>query len=178
MNANVEATDMALLEQVEAQQALHQLNAKFSRALDRMDRALLVSLLSDDAQIDCGAHKGPAAAFVTAVTSADPALERSFHSISNEYFQVDGDQAVGEVYVINISTIVEAGQKLDRLIGGRYLDRYQRTHGQWQVTQRVFVHDWNMTRPSTAVWDEGLFGQFKLRGTRDTRDPVYELLGA
>ena len=35
-----------------------------------------------------------------------------------------------------------------------------------------------MNKPTTAVWDEGLFGMIKLRGTRDRSDPVYALLGA
>src|SRR5262245_33369893 len=112
-------TELALLAQVEAKQALQQLNARFSRAMDRMDRCLMVSLWTDDGEIHWGEHQGPAQPFVVAATSPDPALERSFHSISNEYFEVDGHSAIGEVTVIIVSTLVEAGAKTDRLVGGR-----------------------------------------------------------
>lgn len=170
-------SDVAALEQVEAKQALHTLNTRFSRALDRMDRSLMKSLWADGAQVDIGIHQGDAQDFAVAVTTDDGRLERTFSSISNEYFEVEGDQAKGELYVINVSTVVEEGEKTDLLIGGRYLDHYQKIDGDWKIFSRTFVHDWNMSHPTTAIWDEGLFGMIKLRGTRDKSDPVYDLLG-
>lgn len=167
----------AVLEQVEAKQALQQLNARFSRAMDRMDRCLMVSLWCDDGEIDWGAHKGSAKPFVIAATSADESLERSFHSVSNEYFEVDGTSAIGEVSVIIVSTVVQEGAKIDRLIGGRYLDRYRQEDGQWKIAKRTFVHDWNMNLPSSANYEEGMFALF-LKGKRDKSDPSYQLLGA
>lgn len=171
-------SDLALLEQVEAKQALHSLNSRFARALDRMDRCLMVSLWTDDAEVEWGAHSGSAKPFVVSVTTADENLERSFSSLSNEYFEIDGDSAIGEVYMINVSTAIEQGAKVDRLIGGRFLDSYRRENGEWKIARRTFVHDWNMTMLATAVWDEGLFGMIRLRGTRNDSDPVYSLLGA
>lgn len=170
-------SDMAILEQVEAKQALHTLNTRFSRALDRMDRNLMKSLWVDGAQVDIGIHQGDAQDFAAEVTNDNGRLESSFSSISNEYFEVEGDRANGELYVINVSTVVEGGEKTDLLIGGRYLDRYQKVDGDWKIASRTFVHDWNMSHPTTAIWDEGLFGMIKLRGTRDKSDPIYSLLG-
>lgn len=175
MNALAEISELALLEQVEAKQALQQLNARFSRAMDRMDRCLMVSLWTDDGEIDWGPHKGSVQPFVIAATTADPRLERSFHSVSNEYFVVDGDSATGEVSVIIVSTVIEDGQKIDRLVGGRYLDRYRKEGGQWKIAQRCFVHDWNMNVPSSTA-DEGMFALF-MRGRRDKTDPSYQLFG-
>ncbi|MCY1413693.1 SnoaL-like domain protein [compost metagenome] len=171
-----EFSELALLEQLETKQALRQLNALFSRAMDRMDRCLMVSLWADDGMIDWGQHKGLATSFVIAVTSPDPALERSFHSISNEYFVVDGYSAIGEVSVIVVSTVIENGAKIDRLVGGRYLDRYRCEQGRWKIAQRTFVHDWNMNLPSSANYEEGMFAKF-LKGARDKSDPSYQLLG-
>lgn len=171
----MQQSDQELLEQVEAKQALRLLNARFSRAFDRMDRCLMVSCWTQDAQIDWGIHQGDVQPFIMASTSADESLERTFSSISNEYFEVDGDQARGEVYVINVSTVVHDAQKTDRLIGGRFLDHYRREQGEWKITKRTFVHDWNMNHPATAS-DEGMFAQFS-RGERSKSDPVYALLG-
>lgn len=171
-----DSSDLALLEQVEAKQALQQLNARFSRAMDRMDRCLMVSLWTDDGEIDWGAHKGSVKPFVIAATSPDDSLERSFHSVSNEYFEVDGHSAIGEVSVIIVSTVVEEGAKVDRLVGGRYLDRYRQEGGQWKIARRTFVHDWNMSLPSSANYEEGMFALF-LKGKRDKSDPSYQLFG-
>lgn len=171
-----DSSDLALLEQVEAKQALQQLNARFSRAMDRMDRCLMVSLWTDDGEIDWGAHKGSVKPFVIAATSPDDNLERSFHSVSNEYFEVDGHSAIGEVSVIIVSTVVEEGAKVDRLVGGRYLDRYRQESGQWKIARRTCVHDWNMNLPSSANYEEGMFALF-LKGKRDKSDPSYQLFG-
>lgn len=173
----MQQSDLQLLEQVEARQALSLLNAQFARAYDRMDRCLMVSLWTQDAEVDWGEHQGAVQPFVTAVTSADDTLERTFSSISNEYFEVDGEEARGEVYVINVSTVLKGQEKEDRLIGGRFLDHYRKEQGEWKIARRTFVHDWNMTQPTTSVLDEGMFAQFRLRGERTRNDPVYTLLG-
>ena len=171
-------TDEALLEQLEARQALHTLNAQFARALDRMDRCLMVSLWTQDAHIDWGKHQGPVQAFVMEATTARDDLERSFTTLSNAVFNLNGMQACGEIYVLNVSTVIENGSKVERFLGGRFLDQYRCEQGQWKIAQRTFVMDWNMTQPCTAIWDEGLFGLITLRGRRDDQDPVYQLMGA
>ncbi|WP_150302639.1 nuclear transport factor 2 family protein [Pseudomonas saliphila] len=173
----MQQSDLELLKQVETKQALGLLNTQFARAFDRMDRSLMVSLWAQDAEVDWGKHQGAAQSFVEAVTSPDESLERTFSSISNEYYEVDGDSARGEVYVINITTLVKDGKKEDRLIGGRFLDHYRKEQGTWKIAKRSFVHDWNMNLPTTAVLDEGLFAQFRLRGERSQNDPVYALFG-
>jgi hypothetical protein len=168
----------AVLQELEDKEALRAVVTKFARALDRADADLLASTLANDAQVSYGGFEGKGSDFVTQrLTPAG--LERSFHSISNEYFQLSGDLAKGEVYVITVSTWAPAGQdKIDTLIGGRYIDEYSKASGEWKITKRTFVHEWNMTFPNTTVWDEGLFGQIKLRGLRSKEDPIYTVLGA
>ncbi len=170
--------DTALLDMLEAEQALHRLNTVYCRAADRMDRELMNSVWTRDGQIDAGVFKGPASEFAVALTTPDPSRERTYHSISNEYFEIDGDSARGEVYVIAVSTVIENDSKVDQWIGGRYLDTYRRESGAWKIATRSFVMDWNMHLPTTAIWDEGMFGMIKLRGTRDHSDPAYSLFGA
>lgn len=168
-----DTSEQALVDELEAKQALHELNAAHARAADRLDRELMKSLWHPDATVDVGIFAGPASEYAELVTEPNEAMERSFHALSNEYYRILGDKAVGETYVIAVTTVVEGGEKIDRLVGGRYLDRYQRRNGEWKFSERVFVLDWNMNQPCTAVWDEGLFGQIKLRGARDGNDPIY-----
>jgi len=168
--------DAQLLQELEDKEALRSLNAFYARAADRADRALYESLWAAGAQVEEGGFKGPATEF--AATLLSPAgLERSFHSVSNEFFEVDGERARGEVYVINVATWNVSGNKTDTLIGGRYIDEYAKVGGQWKFARRTFVHEWNMSFPTTAVWDEGLFGMIKLRGLRSKDDPIYERFG-
>ncbi|WGK62450.1 nuclear transport factor 2 family protein [Halopseudomonas sp. SMJS2] len=171
-------SEQALLGEVEAKQALHLLNSLFCRAHDRADRGLMMSLFTADASIDCGSFQGSAEPYIVSVTELSDEIERTFSSVSNEIFYITGDEARGEVCLINFTTVVNDGVKTDRLTGGRYLDKYRKVGGAWKIEHRSFVHDWNMNQPTTAVWDEGLFGLFKLRGTRDRSDPVYGMLEA
>lgn len=169
--------DTELLQELEDKDALRALVTRYARAVDRGDRELLANLWADGAQVTNGGFSGPASEFVG--TCANPAgLERSFHSISNEYFEVDGANARGEVYVIAVSTWNKDDAKTDTLIGGRYLDEYRKVGADWKIARRTFVHEWNMSFPTTTVWDEGLFGMIKLRGTRTKDDPSYALFGS
>lgn len=166
-----------LLQELEDKQALRELSTLFARALDRADRELLAGLFADGAQVEDGGFSGPAAEYVA--SAINPAgLERSFHSVSNEFFRIEGDTARGEVYVINVATWHKDGAKTDTLIGGRYVDEYRKAGGAWKLLRRTFVHEWNMSFPTTTVWDEGLFGMIKLRGTRSKDDPSYQLFGS
>lgn len=166
-----------LLQELEDKQALRELVTRYARAVDRADRELLAGVFAEGAQVENGAFAGPANEFVAACLNR-PELERSFHSVSNEFFAVDGDGARGEVYVIAVATWNKGGEKTDTLVGGRYVDEYRKEGGQWKIARRTFVHEWNMSFPTTAVWDEGLFGMIKLRGQRSKDDPMYKILGS
>lgn len=170
-------SEVGILEEIEAKQALHDLNTTYCRAIDRMDRELLISLWHDNAVVEYGSFKGSGKEFTSHAARPDDGKERTFTSISNEYFEVNGEEARGEIYVITVSTLLDGNEKTDQLIGGRYLDSYKRIGDIWKIARRTFVFDWNMNHPTTAVWDEGLFGMIKLRGCRSKQDPVYQLLG-
>ncbi len=170
------ADETQLLQELEDKEALRALNALYARAADRADRALYDSLWTAEAEVEEGSYKGLAAGF--AATLLNPAgLERSFHSVSNEYFEIDGECARGEVYVIKVATWHTGEGKTDTLIGGRYIDEYRKVGGAWKFARRSFVHEWNMSFPTTAVWDEGLFGMIRLRGLRSKDDPIYRIFG-
>ena len=170
--------DIDLLQELEDKQALRELSTRFARAVDRADRELFASLWASGAQVEHGGFAGPAGEFADYYIKADGSLERSFHSVSNEFFQVDGDSARGEIYVIAVSTWNKGGTKTDTLIGGRYVDEYRKAGGAWKIARRTFVHEWNMSFPTSAVWDEGLFGMIKLRGQRSKDDPMYKIFGS
>jgi len=33
--------------------------------------------------------------------------------------------------------------------------------------------DWNQNTPSSAEWDEGMYGDIRMRGARAPHDPLY-----
>jgi hypothetical protein len=62
------------------------------------------------------------------------------------------------------------GRCVDRFLG-RYVDRFERRHGQWRIADSKVVHDLDFRVRLAAP--SGLPGSF-LEGTRDRDDPSYE----
>ena len=82
--------------------ALQELCAKYSRAVDRRDFALLRSLYHDDANDEHGSmFAGGATDFVDYVSRTVSQFESTSHYITNMIFAVDGNKAEGEIYKIN-----------------------------------------------------------------------------
>jgi hypothetical protein len=155
-----------------AKQALHELNAAYCRAMDRADELALASLFHPGAIVNGGMFNGDAAYF----SHAGPKwiLEHAtlvFHSVTNEFFAVDGDFAAGESYVLALSTIRTEGGNRDAITGGRYLDRYERRHGQWRFAERTFVMDCNINQPTTGIYDDALNPTAHMRGAFAPNDP-------
>ena len=158
-------------------QALHELMTAYARGVDRADVAVLESIWHDDATVDVGMFVGSAKDFCAAMTAPGSPMETCSHMIMNEFYHVDGDTAVGESYVLGMTTTVnEDGSKTDASVGGRYLDRYSRRDGVWKIDHHQFVVDFNRSEPCSAIWEEGSMFAMMTRGTRDSSDSLYALL--
>ncbi|MDG5496156.1 nuclear transport factor 2 family protein [Niveispirillum sp. BGYR6] len=159
-----------------AKQALHELNMAYNRAVDRADEALLRSLWHPDATVDFGYFTGPAAEFCGLAVGATGGLARSFHMAGNEWFDIRGDQAVGEIYSLTLAAA--AGADTDSILYGRYLDRYERREGLWKFSHRQYLLDWNASPARTVCWDQGVFALMQHRGGHAPGDAVYGLWNA
>lgn len=95
-------------------------------------------------------------------------VQRTFHSSANAWFEVDGDDAIGEVYAI---AAVSVGGH-DVMTGGRYIDSFQRRKGVWKFKSRSLVVDWTTTAPTTHS-TEGMYDDLKTRGCYGKSDPIY-----
>lgn len=167
-----------LLDELASRQALYDLSVTYCRGADRQDAELFGSVWTADAQVDCGGFLGPASEFVRLVTTPNPMRERSFHTVSNHHFRLDGDSARGEVHVFAVSTVNLGGARMDQQIGGRYLDEYRRVGGVWKIARRTFVFDWDINQPVSAMVEEKqLIGPISKRGLAGKDDPSYALLG-
>jgi hypothetical protein len=168
----------AAIDRAVAKQALHELNTAYCRAADRADSALLRSLWHPGAKVSYGEYSGGYEGFCDYRDGVRERFERITHLIGNDYFEIDGDRAVGETLVARIEVVNRKAGTMDRMIGGRFLDRFERRDGVWKLSGRAFVLDWNVNRPTTAIWDKGVFASLKTRGARAPDDPVYALWGS
>lgn len=172
-NVEVSADLLAKAENALARQEIHDLIMTQARGTDRGDEALLRSAWHPGATIDAGIFEGPADEFCAMIVGATAGMKRMAHSVANEWIKVDGDEAVGESYVIAFTTSAGDDGDVDEFNGGRYLDRFARKGGEWKFTHRTFVPDWSTRHASSDASDEGMMAQLKTRGARFPDDPVY-----
>jgi SnoaL-like domain len=154
------------------QQALRELVLRYCRACDRRDFALLRTLYHDDAIDDHGAmFCGSADEYLAWLPAVMANFEATVHSITNALFEVRGEQAQGELYTVAYHRTHPPAAR-DIVIGGRYLDHYERRAGTWKFLRRALALDWCRVTPV----DEGAYREFAAGapvGRTDQDDPSY-----
>ena len=150
---------------------LTELVARLERAVDRKDRQGILDCYSEKSFDDHGRFRGGREEFAEFIcnnpgfTTASPFL---FHLMGQSLFDVDGDEAFGESYFAFWMQVQP--DKLYQSLG-RYLDYFERVDGEWRVTYRRVVMEWDGSLDATNAVPGGHF-----RGTRDENDPLYKRL--
>ena len=137
------------IDDVIAKQEITDLVGHYMRGLDRLDRTLLRSTFHDDANTDYGFFQGGPDDFVEMAYNALENHLANHHMIGQVNIDLEGDIAYGEVYFQAFHRIIEDEQERDLFISGRYVDRYEKRHGQWKIAFRSEVNDWARNDPAT-----------------------------
>ena len=157
-----------------ARQAVTDVLHRYCRAMDRIDRALALTCWHEGATVDYGdAFRGGAADFVEWVCRVhEDVFVAHSHQITNVALRLTDDRAASESYVtVALRTRGDgAGEQVDIVGRGRYLDRWSCRDGTWAIEHRQHVTDLQQVRPAT-----GLAGAVPAR--RDRSDPSYDVLG-
>ena len=172
MKESTPMNETEALEEVIAQQVIVELGCRYARGVDRGDPEIIRSAFHDDAAIVSGAFNGSAVEFASAIGDLlDETSVRVAHTVTNHWIDIDGDNAVGESYVVAFQgTKGDAPQ--DVMTGGRYIDRYERRSGEWKISHRTFVMDWTTSADSKDLMGLGMFEDM-VKGERGKGDPVY-----
>ncbi len=144
--------------------------ARHSRGVDRNELETLLAAYHPDAEVAYGMFKGRAADFAGFLTDAMTGGPVTLHRTSNMFIRVDGDRARSESYVIAYVRTPHGDQWVQRLIGGRYLDRHEKRDGAWRIAHRTYVLEWNANVPSREVVSVGV-----IRGAQRDADVAHGL---
>jgi SnoaL-like domain len=159
--------------------------ARYSRGIDRLDRALVLSAYHPDAIDDHGKFVGSPEEFADWAFAMHRRLHVShLHAILNHTCELTGDTAHTEAYFLFLS-MNKSGRPWSAS-SGRYLDRFERRGGRWAIAHRVCLRDWAATEaPFNGDWttltaaaaslsaDERWFLSTASSPARDRRDPSY-----
>jgi hypothetical protein len=95
------------------------------------------------------------------------------HNITTTNFAISGRTAEGEIYTIAVHTLAGSGRDVDLVVGGRYLDKYEKRSSTWKLTERAIVTDWaRVNDPSTMDLGHPITRDTP-KGTPDANDLSY-----
>jgi SnoaL-like domain len=162
---------------------------RYARGVDRADLELVLSAFHEDATAHHGAgFTGNAHAAWTKRLGADAdpmdrvgigdgdvrddRLVSCQHHITNHVVDVEpgGDRARSEAYFLAYYATDRGGRRFLAIVGGRYVDRFERRRGEWRIAERISVHDWDRVDeiehsfPGSQQW---------VQGRRDGTDASY-----
>ena len=140
---------------------------RYSRGFDRCDMEIAKSAYWPDALDDHPGFCGLAHPMCDFFDEFHRDLwESTQHHIANTRIELDGDTAHTESYCFL------AAKKRDTLelviIGGRYIRRLEKRHGEWRIAAAVLVADWSLDADTTREMIE-----IGATGTRDRDDWSY-----
>ncbi|MGZ5376683.1 MAG: nuclear transport factor 2 family protein [Mycobacterium sp.] len=168
------STDTALQEMIDEFQ-LRKLVHAYCRAVDRGDIAALRDLYHQDA-VDAhgGFSTGSIDQFFVQLAAARPYIRTMQHNITTVNFAIAGHAAEGEIYTIAFHTLAGKERDIDVVVGGRYLDKYEKRASAWKLIERTIVTDWaRVTDPSSMDMSHPITKD-TLKGTLDDNDPSYQ----
>jgi SnoaL-like domain len=167
-------TDPAVQEMLD-EFALRKLVHAYCRAVDRGDFTQLRELYHQDAADAHGGFSGGTAdEFIAQLAATRPYIRSMQHHVTTVNFAVDGDVAEGEIYTIATHTVIAGDRDIDVMVGGRYLDRYEKRAGAWKFALRTIVTDWANVHDPSIVDLSHPITRDTVRGAPDGGDPAHE----
>jgi len=145
---------------------------RYCRGVDRMDRAMALGLWHPGGGADYSPwYAGDAAGLIDWLWSAHATVIAHVHQVHNVLIELDGARAASEAYYTAVLRLEPApGRLVDRVVRGRYLDRWSRRDGRWGVDHRQVVQD------VESVTDVRSTGTSDGASRRGPDDPSYPLL--
>lgn len=122
-------------------EAIRDVVTTYCRAVDRLDRDLLLSAYHPDAIDDHAGFVGGREEFWDYVNDMHGKCHTvTQHSVTNHLAEIDGNVAHAETYFI-YAALNRDGQPFS-LVGGRYIDKLEKRDGAWAILERCMVPDW------------------------------------
>ena len=128
---------------------IRNVQTRWCRAVDRADLDLMKSCFYEDG-VD---HHAPffestfGAMAETFVQSLEKLATNSMYTLGNLSIEIDGNVARTESYLCSqliLPERAESGNKVMAFTGLRYLDRFEKRHGEWRIAERWFVQEWRL----------------------------------
>lgn len=167
---------LAQLDELLSKQAITELINQYPRALDRLDRELLLSLGHADARVQFGKTVfDDWTKYVDWMMKAHGDMLGNNHRMTNILIQVDGDSAVSETSgtaTLLVQREGNADEFEDRWMHSRYLDKWSRRAGRWALDSRLTLIDYRRVNIVSAA---DVKSRYQCGARTGADDPSYRL---
>jgi ketosteroid isomerase-like protein len=139
MSTELDEDLVAFVRQAKDRQEILDCLLRYTRGVDRHDKALMLSAYHPDAIDQHGVAEGVAEQFCDwAIGWHGEFQTKHQHIIANHTVDLDGDTAHAETYYLFWG---ENRQGPPSLCFGRYLDRLEKRGGRWGIAHRVCINE-------------------------------------
>jgi hypothetical protein len=151
------ASSEAALDQLLDREAIRDCLNRYTRGLDRLDPELARSAYHDDAQDDHGPFRGTGMGLIDWANGFHTENYAHWqHYISNVSIDLDGSSAHVESYFMFIAVLKDR-ETLAPLMGGRYVDRFEKRDDRWAIAARVSMVEWSSSSALANQLNELMF---------------------
>jgi SnoaL-like domain len=167
------------LRAVADRQEIHEVLMRYCRGIDRGDPEVLSSVYHEGAVDRHGPFQFTDAQTEMAkltIPRLDALRGVAQHHITNYLIELHGDTAEVESYFLAFQpTKLDDDSEVLALMGGRYLDRFERRDGRWGIIERSVVVDWSRAELQGEDWPAAK--DFPPPGRRES-DPSHALFAS
>lgn len=161
--------DQLALRRLLDKEAIREASLRYTRGIDRHDDELTAQAYHEGAREDHGDYIGDVAGYISHARNGHSRYFAAHqHYVTNQLVDLDGDGAHVETYFL--AALRRKDGAVD-VVGGRYIDRFERRDGRWAITDRACLVEWNgELSASQATLDPEIF----LHGAWDRNDISYQ----
>lgn len=140
--------DASKLQTLIDRQEIYDCLLRISRGSDRSDKALVLSAFHPDAICDVGERACSPEELFAWSAEVGKTVASEHHHLLNFTVEIDDDVAHAETYYFYIARV---GEESNWVVGGRYVDRFERRDGAWKIALRYNLMEWTGNFPSGAL---------------------------
>lgn len=137
---------------------IHQCIARLARGEDRRNAEMITASLWKDSITDYGVFRGNFDEYLAWVVPGADAIPCTQHVIGQSYIDLKGDKALVETQVVSYHRVNMGSEERDTVIGGRYLDKFEKRNDEWRIVERTMLYDWYQDWGVSIDWSQGVMG--------------------
>jgi hypothetical protein len=131
---------------------------RLARGEDRRDAAAITAAYWPDSVTDYGVFRGSFDDYLAWVVPGSDAIKVTQHVLGQSLIELAGETALVETHVSSYHRVDFGEAEHDTLIGGRYLDRFEKRQGEWRIAERTMLYDWYQDFGRSIDWSQGVMG--------------------